>query len=213
MYLVALYTIFMFTLPELPYDYDALAPFISADIQHLHHSAHHAAYVKNLNTALEKYPEWKDKSIEEIITSLDKLPSDIKTTVRNNGGGHYNHSMFWEMMAPHNGQAPSGTLLDKMQHSFGDVKTFQDQFSQAAVKIFGSGWQWLVFDKGEVSMMSTPNQDSPFSQGKIPLLGLDVWEHAYYLQYYNKRPDYVTAWWNIVNWDDVAKRLDSAIKT
>lgn len=204
----------MFTLPDLPYDYDALAPFISTDIQKLHHDAHHAAYVKNLNTALEKYPDWQDKTIEEIITSLDALPDDIKTTVRNNGGGHFNHSMFWEMMAPKKGtgQEPSGTLLDKIQHSFGDLKTFKEQFGQNAVKIFGSGWEWLVLDGGEVKLMSTPNQDSPLSQGKIPLLGLDVWEHAYYLQYYNKRPDYVEAWWNVVNWDDVAKRLDSATK-
>ena len=202
----------MFTLPDLPYEYDALAPFISTDIQKLHHDAHHAAYVKNLNTAFEKYPEWQNKSIEEVIISLDQLPEDIKKTVRNNGGGHYNHSMFWEMMAPKNGQEPTGTLLDKMQHTFGDVKTFKEQFTQGAIKIFGSGWQWLVLDKGEVTLMSTPNQDSPLTQGCIPLLGLDVWEHAYYLQYYNKRPDYVEAWWNIVNWEEVAKRLHSGME-
>ena len=182
----------MFTLPDLPYSYDALAPYISADIQHLHHSAHHATYVKNLNSALEKYPEWQNKSIEEIITSLDKLPADIKTIVRNNGGGHYNHSMFWQMMAPKSSE-PNGTLLDKIQHDFGELKTFQDQFAQGATKVFGSGWQWLVLENGKLGLMSTPNQDSPLAQGKIPLLGLDVWEHAYYLQYYNKRPDYITA--------------------
>lgn len=202
----------MFTLPDLPYDYDALAPFISADIQHLHHDKHHKAYVDNLNKALEKYPDWQNKSIEEIITSLDQVPEDVRVAVRNNGGGHYNHSMFWVMMSPKKNQEPTGTLLDKIQHSFGDFKTFQNEFSQAAVKVFGSGWEWLVWDNGEVKMMSTPNQDSPLTQGKIPLLGLDVWEHAYYLQYYNKRPDYIAAWWNIVNWDDVAKRLDEAIK-
>ncbi|HUD44648.1 MAG TPA: superoxide dismutase [Patescibacteria group bacterium] len=200
----------MFTLPELPYAYDALAPYISADIQHLHHSGHHAAYVKNLNAALEKHPDWQNKSIEEIITSLDKLPEDIKTAVRNNGGGHYNHSMFWLMMSPKGGGEPTGTLLDKIQHDFGEFKTFQEQFTQGAIKVFGSGWQWLVEDNGTLKLMSTPNQDSPLSQGKIPLLGLDVWEHAYYLQYYNKRPDYVTAWWNLVNWDDVSRRLDQA---
>lgn len=200
----------MFTLPDLPYEYDALAPYISADIQRLHHSAHHATYVKNLNAALEKYPDWQNKTIEEIITSLDLLPEDIKTTVRNNGGGHYNHSMFWQMMAPMQHQSPSGTLLDKIQHEFGDLKTFQDQFSQSAVKVFGSGWAWLVLDNGKLTLMTTPNQDSPVSVGKIPLLGLDVWEHAYYLQYYNKRADYISAWWNIVNWDNVALRLDQA---
>lgn len=203
----------MFTLPDLPYSYDALAPFISSDIQHLHHSKHHQTYVDKLNAALEKYPDWQQKSIEEIITSLDQVPEDIRLAVRNNGGGHVNHSMFWQMMAPKKGQEPTGTLLDKLQHSFGDVKTFKEQFTSGATAIFGSGWQWLVVDNGELSLMSTPNQDSPLTQGKTPLLGLDVWEHAYYLQYYNKRPDYVEAWWNIVNWDDVAKRLDAALSS
>ena len=204
----------MFTLPDLPYGYDALAPFISTDIQRLHHDKHHQAYVDTLNKALEKYPDWQNKNIEEIIISLDKIPDGVKTLVRNNGGGHFNHSMFWEMMTPKKGneQEPSGTLLDKIQHQFGDFKTFKEQFGQAAVKIFGSGWEWLVWDNGEVKLMSTPNQDSPLTNGKTPLLGLDVWEHAYYLQYYNKRPDYIEAWWNIVNWDDVAKRLDKATK-
>jgi len=204
----------MFTLPTLPYEYDALAPYISSQIQQLHHDKHHQAYVDNLNKALEKYPDWQNKTIEEIITSLDQVPEDVKTVVRNNGGGHYNHSLFWEMMAPKKGtgQSPSGTLLDKLQHSFGDIQTFKEQFSTQATKVFGSGWQWLVWDNGKLAMTSTPNQDSPLSQGKTPLLGLDVWEHAYYLQYYNKRADYVEAWWNIVNWDDVAKRLDLASK-
>ncbi len=204
----------MFTLPDLPYDYDALAPFISEQIQQLHHDKHHQAYVNNLNTALEKHPEWQNKTIEEIITSLNQVPEDVRITVRNNGGGHYNHSLFWEMMTPKKGtgQEPTGTLLDKMQHAFGDYSTFKDQFSQGATKIFGSGWEWLVWDNGEVKLMSTPNQDSPLTQGFVPLLGLDVWEHAYYLQYYNKRADYIEAWWNIVNWDDVARRLDQAAK-
>lgn len=202
----------MFTLPELPYEYDALAPYISTDIQRLHHSAHHATYVKNLNAALEKYTEWQEKSIEEIITSLDSFPEDIKKVVRNNGGGHYNHSMFWEMMAPKSDQSPQGTLKDKIAHSFGSTEDFKKQFSEGATKVFGSGWQWLVFKDGEVSLTSTPNQDSPLSVGQTPLLGLDVWEHAYYLQYYNKRPDYIEAWWNIVNWDEVARRLDLAMK-
>lgn len=197
----------MFTLPDLPYAYDALAPYISSDIQHLHHSGHHATYVKNLNAALEKHPDWQNKSIEEIMTSLDKLPDDIKLMVKNNAGGHYNHSLFWQMMTPKSSKSPNGTLLDKIRHDFGEFKTFQDQFSQGAIKVFGSGWQWLVWDNGVLKLMSTPNQDSPISQGKIPLLGLDVWEHAYYLQYYNKRPDYIAAWWNLVNWDDVSRRL------
>ena len=202
----------MFTLPDLPYDYDALAPFISADIQHLHHDKHHRTYVDNLNKAIEKHPEWGNKSIEELIRNLSQVPEDIRTVVRNHGGGHYNHSLFWEMMAPKKNQQPSGTLLDKIQHAFGDVETFRKQFSEQAVKVFGSGWEWLVIDKGELKLMSTPNQDSPVTQGFTPVLGLDVWEHAYYLQYYNKRPDYVEAWWNIVNWDDVAKRLDQALQ-
>jgi superoxide dismutase, Fe-Mn family len=201
----------MFTLPELPYEYDALAPYISADIQCLHHSAHHATYVKNLNATLEKYPEWQTKTIDKIITSLDKLPSEISVAVHNNAGGHYNHSLFWQMMAPKKGtgQEPSGALRDKIQHSFGDLKTFQEQFGQGAIKIFGSGWEWLVWDNGEIRLMGTSNQDCPLTQGKIPLLCLDVWEHAYYLQYYNKRADYIAAWWNIVNWNEVEHRLDA----
>ncbi len=203
----------MFELPKLPYEYDALAPFVSSEIQQLHHTKHHAAYIKNLNTALEKYPEWQNKTIEEIIISLDQLPADIKTVVRNNGGGHFNHSMFWQMMGPKGSSGePSGTLLSEIQQSFGDIKTFKEQFGAGAVKIFGSGWQWLVLDNDKLTLMSTPNQDSPLSSGKTPILGLDVWEHAYYLQYYNKRPDYVEAWWNIVNWEDVARRLAEAKK-
>ncbi|HVZ67524.1 MAG TPA: superoxide dismutase [Patescibacteria group bacterium] len=201
----------MFKLPELPYDYDALAPYISTDIQHLHHDKHHQAYVDNLNKALADYPDWQEKSIEEIITSLDQVPDAIKTVVRNNGGGHYNHSMFWEMMAPKKDQKPSGTLLDKIQHDFGEFETFKTQFTEGATKVFGSGWMWLVKDGDKLALMSTPNQDSPLTSGKIPLLGLDVWEHAYYLQYYNKRADYIEAWWNIVNWEDTAKRLDTTL--
>lgn len=202
----------MFKLPDLPYEYDALAPFISADIQQLHHSKHHQTYVDKLNEALANYPDWQNKTIEEIVIDLKNVPEDIRTAVRNHGGGHLNHSYFWQMMAPKNGQEISGTLKDKIQHAFGDVKTFQDKFTEGATKVFGSGWQWLVVENGEVSLMSTPNQDSPLTQGKTPILGLDVWEHAYYLQYYNKRPDYVAAWWNVVNWEDVARRLDEAVK-
>lgn len=203
----------MLTLPDLPYAYDALAPFISAEIQHLHHTGHHAAYVKNLNLSLEKYPDWQNKTIEEIITSLDQVPEDIRTTVRNNGGGHYNHTLFWQMMAPKAGGEPTGTILNEIKQYFGEFKTFKEQFTQGAIKIFGSGWEWLVWDQGELTLLSTPNQDSPLTEGKIPLLGLDVWEHAYYLQYYNKRPDYIEAWWNVVNWEDVSKRLDATQKS
>jgi Fe-Mn family superoxide dismutase len=208
---ILIYSIIMFTLPELPYEYDALAPFISSDIQHLHHDKHHRTYVDNLNKALENYPDWQQKSIEEIIININQVPEDVRTAVRNHGGGHLNHSMFWEVMAPKKGQEPTGTLLDKLQHAFGDVTTFKEQFGQAATKVFGSGWEWLVWDNGEVKLMSTSNQDSPLTQGKTPLLALDVWEHAYYLQYYNKRADYIEAWWNIVNWDNVAQRLEEGM--
>lgn len=202
----------MFKLPELPYEYDALAPFISADIQHLHHDKHHRTYVDKLNEALAKYPELLDKDIWDLIKNLGDVPEDVQKAVRNHGGGHLNHSMFWQMMAPSRKQEPQGALLDKIQHKFGNLEDFKKQFSDEALKIFGSGWQWLVLDKGEVSLASTPNQDSPVTDGKIPLLGLDVWEHAYYLQYYNKRPDYIEAWWNVVNWEDVARRLDESQK-
>lgn len=201
----------MFKLPELPYGYDALAPFISADIQHLHHDKHHRTYVDKLNEALVRYPELLDKDIRDLIRNLDEVPEDVRSAVRNHGGGHFNHSMFWQMMAPDQKQEPKGTLLDKIQHQFGNIEDFKKQFSDSALKIFGSGWQWLILDNGEVSLASTPNQDSPLTDGKIPLLGLDVWEHAYYLQYYNKRPDYIEAWWNVVNWDDVARRLDEGL--
>lgn len=197
----------MFVLPKLPYEYNALAPYISEHIQQLHHDKHHQTYVDNLNKAFEKYPEWQNKPIEEIIISLDQVPEDVRTAVRNNGGGHFNHSMFWEMMAPAKGQRPDGVLLDKIQHDFGDYEDFKKKFSEGATKVFGSGWMWLVAEGGELDLVHTPNQDSPLTFGKTPLLGLDVWEHAYYLQYYNKRADYIEAWWNVVNWEDVAKRL------
>ncbi|HUB92565.1 MAG TPA: superoxide dismutase [Candidatus Saccharimonadales bacterium] len=200
----------MFELPGLPYGYDALEPFISSNIQHLHHDKHHQGYVDNLNKAVQKYPEWESKTIEEIIRNYAQAPDDIKNVLRNHGGGHYNHSMFWEMMSPKKEQAPSGGLLDKINESFGDYEAFRKQFSEQAVKVFGSGWQWLVMEKGKLSLMSTPNQDSPLTQGKTPVLGLDVWEHAYYLQYYNKRPDYVEAWWHVVNWEEAAKRFEKA---
>lgn len=202
----------MFELPALPYGYDALEPFISSNIQHLHHDKHHQGYVDNLNKAVQKYPEWESKSIEEIIKDYAKAPDDIKTVLRNHGGGHYNHSMFWLMMSQKKDQMPEGNLVDKINEQFGNYDAFKKQFSEGAVKVFGSGWQWLVMDNGRLALMSTPNQDSPLTQGKIPLLGLDVWEHAYYLQYYNKRPDYVDAWWHVVNWEEVEKRFQEAVR-
>lgn len=202
----------MFELPKLPYEYDALAPYINKDIQVLHHTKHHQAYVDGTNKALANYPEWHEKSIAEVITNLEQLPQEVRAAVRNVGGGHLNHSFFWNVMAPAKGQKPSGTLLDKIKDSFGDLETFQKQFGESAGKIFGSGWQWLVLDNGVLKLETTPNQDSPLTNGKTPLLTLDVWEHAYYLQYYNKRADYITAWWNIVNWDFVAEQLDIASK-
>lgn len=200
----------MFTLPNLPYGYESLEPFISSNIQHLHHDKHHQAYVDNLNKALEKYPEWQNKSIEEIVKGYASAPEDVRTMVRNNGGGHYNHSLFWEMMSPNKDQKPEGNLLDEINGTFGNYDSFKKQFSESATKIFGSGWEWLVLDSGKLAMVSTPNQDSPLTQGKVPILGLDVWEHAYYLQYFNKRADYVEAWWHVVNWEDVARRFDEA---
>lgn len=202
----------MFTLPDLPYSYDALEPFISKNIQTLHHDKHHQSYVDNLNKAIAKYPEWDVKPIEDIIKNYASAPDDIKNVLRNHGGGHYNHSMFWGMMSPKKDQKPEGSLLDAINAQFGNYDAFTTQFGEAAVKIFGSGWEWLVIDNGKLAITSTPNQDSPLTQGKIPLLGLDVWEHAYYLQYYNKRPDYVAAWWHVVNWEDVQKRFDQAKK-
>lgn len=202
----------MFELPALPYSYEALEPFISSNIQHLHHDKHHQTYVDNLNKAVQKYPEWESKTIEEIIKNFSQAPDDIKTVLRNHGGGHYNHSLFWLMMSQKKDQMPEGNLVDKINEQFGNYDNFKKQFSEGAVKVFGSGWQWLVLDNGKLALTSTPNQDSPLTQGKIPLLGLDVWEHAYYLQYYNKRPDYVEAWWHVVNWEEVNRRFQEATR-
>lgn len=200
----------MFELPKLPYEYDALAPYINKDIQLLHHDKHHRAYVDGTNKALAAHPDWLAKPIEEVIANLNQVPEDARAAVKNVGGGHANHSFFWKAMAPAKGQKPSGELLDKIKDAFGDLETMQKQFSESASKIFGSGWQWLVYDNGKLKLETTPNQESPLTAGKTPLLTLDVWEHAYYLQYYNKRADYITAWWNIVNWDFAAAELDKA---
>jgi len=195
----------MFTLPDLDYSYDALSPHIGAEIMELHHSKHHQTYIDKLNAALEKAPEWKNKPIEEIITSLDQLPESIRTTVRNNGGGHYNHSLFWKILSPNASGQPDGDLTDSLSQKYESFDTFKDKFSEAALALFGSGWAWLLPD---LSITTTPNQDSPLSiNGVTPLLGLDVWEHAYYLDYKNKRPDYVAAWWNIIDWSKVGSNF------
>jgi Fe-Mn family superoxide dismutase len=193
-------------LPPLPYDYNALEAAIDVDTMHLHHDKHHAAYVNNLNAALEKHPELASKSIEELLRDLDSIPEDIRMAVRNNGGGHYNHSMFWQIMGP-NGGEPSGAIATLISESFGDFDALKKQFSEAGVKRFGSGWVWLVQSGGKLQITSTPNQDSPLMEGVVPILGNDVWEHAYYLKYQNRRPDYLAAWWSVVNWDQVNNRL------
>lgn len=194
----------MFTLPDLPYGYDALEPHIDAKTMEIHHTKHHQTYIDKLNAALEG-TEWADKPLEEILQNLDKLPADKKTAVQNNGGGHYNHSLFWEWMSPSSGK-PSGQLSEKIDKAFGSFDEFKKQFADGGVGRFGSGWVWLIPDGDSLKIVSTPNQDSPIMEGIRPILGLDVWEHAYYLKYQNKRPDYIEAWWNVVNWDAVSKR-------
>ncbi|ABX31057.1 Superoxide dismutase [Petrotoga mobilis SJ95] len=202
-----------FELPKLSYPYDALEPYIDATTMEIHHTKHHGGYVKNLNAALEKYPEWASKSIEDILKDLDNIPEDIRTTVRNNGGGHYNHSIFWTIMGPNGGGEPSGKLAESIDKTFGSFDKFKEEFSNAAVTRFGSGWAWLVLDNyGHLSILSTPNQDNPITYSLKPVLGLDVWEHAYYLKYQNKRPEYIQAWWNIVNWEAVTKRYEMLLK-
>jgi len=196
-----------FTLPPLPYDYKALEPTIDEQTMRLHHDKHHAAYVNNLNAALEPYPDLQKKSIEELLAGVDALPEAIRKPVRNNGGGHANHTMFWEIMGPGKGGAPSGALGDAIKSTFGSVDDFKKQINDAGVKRFGSGWAWLVDVGGKLVVESTANQDSPLMEGKKPIFGVDVWEHAYYLKYQNRRPDYLAAWWNVVNWDAVSKRF------
>ncbi|HWH53676.1 MAG TPA: superoxide dismutase [Gemmatimonadaceae bacterium] len=196
-----------FTLPPLPYSNDALEPHIDARTMEIHHDKHHQAYVNNLNAAIEKAPELANKSLDDLMRSINSVPEAVRTAVRNNGGGHWNHSMFWEIMGPKKGGEPAGKLADAIKSAFGDFSKFKEQFASAAAGRFGSGWAWLIKDGGKLSITSTPNQDNPLMDGKTPILGLDVWEHAYYLKYQNKRPDYVTAWWNVVNWDAVAKRF------
>jgi Fe-Mn family superoxide dismutase len=198
-----------FTVPDLPYAYDALEPHIDEQTMHFHHDKHHQAYVDKVNAALEG-TEWADKPIEEVVANLDSLPADKKGPVRNNGGGHYNHSLFWESLSPDGGGAPEGDLAAAIDAAFGSFDAFKEQFEAAGVAQFGSGWAWLVADGGTVSIVSTPNQDSPLTTGKTPLFGNDVWEHAYYLKYQNKRPDYLKATWNVVDWGKVAERFAAA---
>jgi Fe-Mn family superoxide dismutase len=197
------------TLPELPYAYDALEPHIDARTMEIHHTKHHAGYVNNLNNALKGHPELEAMSIEDLLKNLDKVPENIRTAVRNNGGGHYNHSIFWPIMSPNGGGKPSGALAQAIDKAFGSFDNFKEQFSNAALTRFGSGWAWLVKNSdGSLAVVSTPNQDNPISNGQYPLMGIDVWEHAYYLHYQNRRADYVKSWWNLVNWDEVAKRFN-----
>jgi Fe-Mn family superoxide dismutase len=197
-----------FTLPPLPYPPTALEPHIDAQTMEIHHGKHHNAYVTNLNAALEKAPELQSKSIDDLLRNLNAVPEAVRTAVRNNGGGHWNHSAFWQWMSPKGGGAPSGKLADAIKTSFGDFEKFKEQFTAAGAGRFGSGWVWLTNDGGKLAITSTPNQDNPLMEGKsAPILGLDVWEHAYYLKYQNRRPDYMKAWWNVVNWAEVAKRL------
>ncbi len=200
-----------FTLPPLPYAYNALEPHIDERTMQIHHDNHHGAYVKNLNAALEPYPDLQKKSAEELIANLDALPEPIRAPVRNNGGGHVNHSMFWEMMAPGGAKEPAGALADAISKAFGGLAQFKEQYAKACVGRFGSGWAWLIADRnGALTIDSTPNQDTPLMSAKKPVLGCDVWEHAYYLKYQYRRPDYVSAWWNVVNWTDIGRRYDRA---
>jgi Fe-Mn family superoxide dismutase len=199
-------------LPPLPYDYAALEPVIDTQTMKLHHDLHHGAYVKNLNAALEKHPELAGKSSEDLVRGLNTVPEDIRGAVRNNGGGHVNHTMFWSIMKPQGGGAPSGKLAGAINSAFGDLKSMQEKLNDAGLKQFGSGWAWLASNKGSLSILSTPNQDNPLTQGLYPVLGNDVWEHAYYLKYQNRRAEYLGAWWNVVNWDEVGKRYELSLK-
>jgi Fe-Mn family superoxide dismutase len=198
-----------YSLPPLPYPADALEPHIDKQTMEIHHGKHHNAYVTNLNAALEKHPELKSKSIEDLLRNINTVPEDIRTAVRNNGGGHYNHSMFWQIMGPKAGGAPTGAIADAITSSFGTFDAFKEQVSKAGVGRFGSGWAWVIDQGGKLVIESTANQDSPLMEGKKAVFGVDVWEHAYYLKYQNRRPDYIAAWWNVVNWAEVNKRLQA----
>ncbi|MBQ4900802.1 superoxide dismutase [Paenibacillus sp. Marseille-P2973] len=200
-------------LPDLPYPANALEPHIDEQTMNIHHDRHHNTYVTNLNAALEQAPELQSKSVEELISDLNSVPENIRTAVRNNGGGHANHTLFWQIIGPGGGGAPTGAVAEAIDRDLGGFDKFKEDFTKAATTRFGSGWAWLVVGKdGKLAITSTPNQDNPLSEGLTPILGLDVWEHAYYLKYQNKRPDYISAFWNIINWDEVNKRYESATK-
>jgi len=199
-----------FTLPPLPYAHDALEPHIDAQTMQIHHGKHHQTYVNNLNAAVEKAPELGSWSLDDLMRRINEVPESVRTAVRNNGGGHWNHTLFWEVMGPKAGGEPSGALADAVKQSFGGFDKLKEQFAAAGTGRFGSGWAWLVVDGNRLSITSTPNQDNPLMEGKRAILGLDVWEHAYYLKYQNRRPDYIAAWWNVVNWGAVAKRFEAA---
>jgi Fe-Mn family superoxide dismutase len=198
-----------FELPPLPYDYAALEPHIDEQTMRVHHDKHHQAYVDNANKALEG-TDWADRPVEEVLRSLGSLPEDIRGAVGNNAGGHANHSFFWEIMSPAGGGDPDGELASAIGSAFGSLDALKEQVNDAGIKRFGSGWTWLVVDNGSLSVTSTPNQDTPLSEGMTPILGIDVWEHAYYLKYQNRRPDYLAAWWNVVNWPEVARRFETS---
>ncbi|WP_263408211.1 superoxide dismutase [Terriglobus tenax] len=201
-----------YELPALPYDYAGLEPTIDVATMKLHHDKHHQTYVTNLNGAIDKHPELGSKSPEELVADLASIPEDIRGVVRNNGGGHVNHTMFWEIMIPGGGGAPTGAIAEQITKDFGDFEAFKKLFNETTAKQFGSGWGFLVFKGGKLEIVTKPNQDSPISDGLYPILGNDVWEHAYYLNYQNRRPDYLAAWWNVVNWDEINKRFEKAKK-
>jgi Fe-Mn family superoxide dismutase len=199
-----------YELPQLPYAYDALEPHIDKETMNIHHTKHHNTYITNVNAALEGNADLASKSVEELVANLDAVPEAIRTAVRNNGGGHANHSLFWTILSPNGGGEPTGELGEAINAKFGSYENFKAEFAKAATTRFGSGWAWLVVNNGELEVTSTPNQDSPLMEGKTPVLGLDVWEHAYYLNYQNRRPDYISSFWNVVNWDEVTKRYNAA---
>jgi superoxide dismutase, Fe-Mn family len=199
-------------LPKLPYAYDALEPFIDKQTMEIHYTKHHKTYVDKLNAALESAPDLKIKTVEELLKNLNSVPEAVRTAVRNHGGGHYNHSLFWHMMAPNAGGTPSGTVAEEINKKFSSFEKFKEAFANSAVGVFGSGWTWLVWNGKEVEIVNTSNQDSPLSSGKTPLLGIDVWEHSYYLKFQNKRADYVAVFWNVVNWKQVEENLKNARK-
>lgn len=201
-----------YELPPLPYDYAALEPYIDEATMKLHHDKHHQGYVTNLNGAVEKHPELGKKTPEELLKDLAGVPEDVRTAVRNNGGGHVNHTMFWQIMKPKGGGEPSGAIAAQIKADFGSFEDFKKKFNEATAKQFGSGWGWVIFEGGKLKIVTSANQDNPISQGHYPILGNDVWEHAYYLKYQNKRADYLAAWWNLVNWDEVNKRFETAKK-